>query len=68
MQPATRTGIYRVIAEGEDDLARELPIAEALAVAESARHAGKRHVAIVDEQSGAMIDERDARRRFMRRL
>lgn len=67
MQPATRTGSYRVIAEGDDAVARELSIEDALAMAEFARGTGSRHVAIVDEETGAMIDERDARRRFLPR-
>lgn len=67
MQPATRTGSYRVIAEGDDGIARELSIEDALAMVEFARDRGLRHVAIVDEETGAMIDERDARRRFLRR-
>jgi len=56
-----------VIAEGEDAVTGGLPIADALAVAEFPRDRGKRHVAIVDEESGALIDERDARRRFIDR-
>jgi hypothetical protein len=58
---------YRVIAEGEDDVGHGLAIEEALAVAEFAREHGKRHVAVVDEQSGVLVDEHDARRRYIRR-
>jgi hypothetical protein len=56
---------YRVIAEGDDDLARALPITDALAVAEFAREHGKRHVAVVDEETSAIVDEAEARRRFI---
>jgi hypothetical protein len=57
--PAAPT--YRVIAEGEDAVAEALTLGEALIVLESARARGKRHVAIVDEATGAMLDEADAR-------
>ncbi len=56
---------FRVIAEGDDQVACGLPIVEALAVADYARGLGKRHVAIVDENSGFLVDERAARRRFL---
>jgi hypothetical protein len=54
--------VYRVIAEGDDGICAGLSIAEALAVARSARDQGKRHVAIVNDETGVMVDERDARR------
>lgn len=60
-----QNGTYRVIAEGDDDVGGKLPIEEALAVAAFAREHGQRHVAIVDEQTGVMVDEDDARRRFL---
>ncbi len=56
---------FRVIAEGEDDLGRGLRIEEAVAVAEFAREHGKRHVAIVDEETSTIVDEDDARKRFV---
>jgi len=56
---------YRVIAEGDNDVAQGLPITDALAVAEFAREHGKRHVAIVDEETSAIVDEAEARRRFI---
>lgn len=54
--------VYRVIAEGDDGICAGLSIAEALAVVKSARDHGKRHVAIVNDETGAMIDEFDARK------
>jgi hypothetical protein len=54
--------VYRVIAEGDDGICAGLSIAEALGVAKSARDQGKRHVAIVNDATGMMIDEHDARR------
>jgi hypothetical protein len=56
---------YRVIAEGDNAVAGGLPIADALAVAEFAREHGKRRVAIVDEETSAIVDEAEARRRFI---
>ncbi len=56
---------YRVIAEGDDNLGRGLRIDEAVAVAEFAREHGKRHVAIVDEETSTIVDEDDARKRFI---
>ena len=52
---------YRVIAEGDDAVAAGLTLAEAFAVLEFAREHGKRHVAIVDESTGALVDEENAR-------
>jgi len=54
--------VYSVIAEGDDGICAGLSIAEALAVVKSARDRGKRHVAIVNDETGVMIDEFDARR------
>ncbi len=54
--------VYRVIAEGDDGICAGLSIAEALAVVKSARDHGKRHVAIVNDETGIMIDELDARK------
>ena len=65
MAPSPSQSTYRVIAEGDDNVARGLPIGDALAVAEFAREHGKRHVAIVDEETSAIIDEAEARRRFI---
>ena len=52
---------YRVIAQGDDAVGVGLPLDEAIAVFEFAREHGKQHVAIVDESTGAMLDEGDAR-------
>jgi hypothetical protein len=54
--------VYRVIAEGDDGICAGLSIGEALAVVRSAREHGKRHVAIVNDETGVIIDEFDARR------
>jgi len=54
--------VYRVIAEGDDAVGVGLSIAEALAVAKSARDHRKRHVSIVNDETGVMVDEFDARR------
>jgi len=53
---------FRVIAEGDDAVGANLTLTEALAVLEFAREHGKRHVAIVDDATGAMVQEEDARR------
>lgn len=53
---------FRVIAEGDDALGMGLTLDEALAVLEFARQHGKRHVAIVDDSTGALVDEFSARR------
>lgn len=58
---AVRRPTYRVIAEGEDALGSSLDVAEAITLMDSARWRGKRHVAIVDEASGEVLDEGDAR-------
>jgi hypothetical protein len=52
---------FRVIAEGDDDVGESLVIADAVALMDAARRDGKRHVAIVDVSTGALVDERDAR-------
>ena len=54
--------IFRVIAEGDDCVERDLTLAQAIAVAEHARGHGKRHVAIVDDTTGTLVDDRTARR------
>jgi hypothetical protein len=59
-------GTYRVIAEGDDNVAGSLSVEVALAVATFAREKGQRHVAIVDERTGGVADERDARQRFIK--
>ena len=53
---------YRVIAEGNDHVGDDLALAEAIAVMEFTRQHGGRHVAIIDEETGALVDEGDARR------
>jgi hypothetical protein len=58
---ATRAG-FRVIAEGDDAVGTGLTLAEALAVLDFARKRGKRYVAIVDDGTGALLDEHVARR------
>jgi len=60
LDPASPT--FRVIAEGDDAVGADLVLAEAVAVLEFAREHGKRHVAIVDDSTGAMVDEDTARR------
>jgi hypothetical protein len=52
---------FRVIAEGDDSVGRDMPLARALALLVTARDRGKRHVAIVDDFTGAIVDEQDAR-------
>jgi hypothetical protein len=59
---ATKT--YRVIAQGDDAVGVGLLLQDAIALMESARGAGKRHVALVDEATGAIVDERSARGRI----
>jgi hypothetical protein len=56
--------IFRVIAEGDDAVGTNLTLIEAVAVLEFAREHGKRHVAIVDDTTGAMVDEKAARKRI----
>jgi CheY-like chemotaxis protein len=52
---------FRVIAEGDDDLGRDLTIVQALLLADLARRRGRRFVAIVDDVTGAIVDEGKAR-------
>jgi len=52
---------FRVIAEGDDDMGRDLTIVQALVLADLARRRGRRFVAIVDDITGAIVDERKAR-------
>jgi hypothetical protein len=51
-----------VIAEGDDAVGSGLTLAEALAVLEFAKEHGQRFVAIVDETTGALVDEETARK------
>lgn len=57
-----RHSTFRVIAEGDDAVAASLTLAEAVAVLEFSREHGKRHVAIVDDSTGSIVDEEQARR------
>jgi len=52
---------FRVIAEGDDEVGRDLTIVPALVLADLARRRGRRFVAIVDDTTGAIVDERKAR-------
>jgi CheY-like chemotaxis protein len=52
---------FRVIAEGDDEVGRDLTIVLALVLADLARRRGRRFVAIVDDTTGAIVDERKAR-------
>jgi CheY-like chemotaxis protein len=52
---------FRVIAEGDDAVGTDLTLFDALVLLDSARLRGKRHVAIVDDTTGALVDERTAR-------
>jgi hypothetical protein len=54
--------VYRVIAEGHDALGTGLTLDEALAVLDFARNNRKRFVAIVNDETGGLVDESDARR------
>ena len=54
--------VYRVIAEGDDAVGVGLSIVEAVDVVKAAREHRKRHVAIVNDETGAMIDDFEARR------
>ena len=53
---------FRVIAEGDDALGSGFTLGEALVALEQARAQSKRHVAIVDDATGSLVDEGDARR------
>jgi CheY-like chemotaxis protein len=61
-----RRSDFRVIAEGDDAVGRDLTLAQALELVELARQRGHRFVAIVDDASGAIVDERKARAWFKR--
>jgi CheY-like chemotaxis protein len=56
-----RRSDFRVIAEGDDGVGRDLTLAQALALVDLARRRGHRYVAIVDDTTGALVDERRAR-------
>lgn len=56
-----RRSDFRVIAEGDDAVGRDLTLAAALALVDATRRRGKRFVAVVDDTTGAIIDERRAR-------
>jgi CheY-like chemotaxis protein len=60
MDPHHRSD-FRVIAEGDDAVGRDLTLAQALALVDLARWGGKRYVAIVDDTTGALVDERKVR-------
>ncbi len=61
MDPSRRS--FRVIAEGDDAVGKDLTLLEALAVLEFARERGQRHVAIVDDTTGQLVPEETARSR-----
>jgi len=61
MEPDNTHSAYRVIAEGDDALGASLTLIEAVALLVIARGHGKRYVAIVDDATGAIVDEDDAR-------
>ena len=52
---------FRVIAEGDDAVGSELTLPQALAALDLARQQGRRFVSIVDDTTGAIVDERQAR-------
>ena len=54
--------VYRVIAEGDDAVGVHLSIGEAVEVVKLARESRKRHVAIVNDETGTMVDDFEARR------
>ncbi len=60
MDPRRRSD-FRVIAEGDDAVGRDLTLAQALALLDTTRRNGRRFVAIVDDSTGAMVDERKVR-------
>ncbi len=61
MDPRRRPD-FRVIAEGDDAVGCDLTLLEALSIADVARTKGKRrYVAVVDDSTGAIVDERRAR-------
>jgi len=51
---------YRVIAEGDDAVGIGLSIEAAVVRVEFARKHGKRYVAIVDDATGAIVDDLEA--------
>jgi hypothetical protein len=57
---------FRVTAEGDDAVGFDLTLVEAVALLEHSRECGKRHVAIVNDTTGSMVDEDEARRRIER--
>jgi CheY-like chemotaxis protein len=60
MDPRRRSD-FRVIAEGNDAVGRDLTLAQAVALMDVARGRGNRFVAIVDDTTGALVDERKVR-------
>jgi CheY-like chemotaxis protein len=52
---------FRVIAEGDDAVGTNLTLVEALLLLDVARQRGKRHVAVVNDTTGTLVDERTAR-------
>ncbi len=59
IDPTART--FRVIAEGDDAVGTGLTIGEAVAVLEFARAHRRRYVSIVNDVTGAIVNEDDAR-------
>jgi hypothetical protein len=60
MDPRRRSD-FRVIAEGDDAVGHGLTLVQALALMDLARRSRRRYVAIVDDKTGALVDERRAR-------
>lgn len=56
-----RRSDFRVIAEGNDAVGRDLTLTQAIALVDTARRRGSRFVAVVDDSTGAIVDERRAR-------
>lgn len=56
-----RRSDFRVIAQGDDAVGRDLTLAQALALVDAARRRGMQHVALVDDSTGMLVDERRAR-------
>lgn len=61
-----RRSDFRVIAEGNDAVGRDLTLIQALGLVDAARRRGHRFVSIVDDSTGAIVDERRARAWVMR--
>jgi CheY-like chemotaxis protein len=59
---------FRVIAEGDDAVGFDLTIVQALVLSDLARRRGRRFVAIVDDITGAIVDERKARTKHREEL